>query len=570
VTLLAVADGSSDSRALLLERIADGDDTIYGGEGDDAIFGQGGDDLLFGEGGADLLSGGAGDDALDGGSGDDAMVGDQALVDVAGADTLDVVQGLWVVHTDASAEAALGIELGESGTTVVPALQIIPGREVDVESIALARLLGDQAAFAADNRLATSDGGSLLTYSSVVTEVGGNDTLAGGEGDDTLVGDDLRVLERSFEFDAARMAEAKAIARSLLDVSDDFSDLIHEQYRLLEDLECGGDDGTPVFIELGKDLLEGGEGHDVLIGDDSTLVSASFIVPLGLAFDLWLLIDGVSDAADEIVHGVLDLAHLELHLRAGHPLERVLLGNDLVLGGGGNDLVIGDALVTRSATVRLLAGGTPLPAGTWHDDDWNDAGEQGEPWQQLDRHDHDLGPVRVGADQIDGGLGDDLVLGDSLASISITLQLADGTLTGFCDLTMLSVVYWLTLEDPSFGTAAGVEPDADDIDGEQGDDILFGQAGEDAISGGEGDDWLIGGADRDVLDGGAGDDTTYSGNNNSSALRAAVAARQIDWEGAFSRFGQPFSPFGVNASKLQSVGHLPGFIVLSEKKQETV
>jgi hypothetical protein len=65
-------------------------------------------------------------------------------------------------------------------------------------------------------------------------------------------------------------------------------------------------------------------------------------------------------------------------------------------------------------------------------------------------------------------------------------------------------------------------------------------------------------------------ESTPKGENSSEALREAVAARQIDWEAAFTSFGQSFSPFGVDSTKLKSMGNLPGFLVLSEKNEETV
>jgi Ca2+-binding RTX toxin-like protein len=573
------ADGSWDSRALLLNLIADGDDTIHGGGGDDAIFGQGGDDSLFGEGGVDFVSGGAGHDVLDGGDAGDMLVGDEARVDVAGGDAPNVVQGLMLVPTEDSQEEALGIELGEPGSLIVPMLQIVPGREVNAVEAVLAHLFGVPGGIA-DNRLATSDGGAFVPYASVVTDfthhlgqVRGNDALAGGEGDDTLVGDDLMVVERSYEFDVPGMAQAEAITRSLLDLSDDFSDLVHAQYPLLD----GSAEALAVAdheIELGKDMLEGGEGNDVLVGDDSTLASSDFTVPVGLALDFRLLTEGASDAGDEIVHGLLDLLCLEHH-RSGEVVP-VLLGNDVILGGAGNDLVVGDALVSRSATLRLVAGGTAVQGGdAWHDEDWNDAGEL-----DFEHHDHAIDGLRVGADQIDGGLGDDLVFGDSFASLTSTLQRAEGILDADYDLARVSAwhaldrlaqvrdtaAYWLAFQE-----AQQAELDnGDDVAGLDGADILFGQDGDDIVSGGDGDDWLIGGADKDALDSGAGDDDLYSGSNNSTALREAVAARQVDWESAFSGFGQPFSPFGVNGSKLQSTGYLPGFIILSEKHEETL
>ena len=106
--------------------------------------------------------------------------------------------------------------------------------------------------------------------------------------------------------------------------------------------------------------------------------------------------------------------------------------------------------------------------------------------------------------------------------------------------------------------------------GGSGDDILFGQDGADKIAGNAGEDWLIGGDDKDVLDGGPGRDEVKSGDNSSRQLREAIAARQIDWEGAFGNFGQPFVPFGVNGTKFKSPGNMDDYLVLSEKNEETV
>ncbi|MDZ4142417.1 MAG: putative Ig domain-containing protein, partial [Methylotenera sp.] len=85
-------DGSSIAHAdligtagvgLYLEGLS-GADTFYGsnladtfeaGDGNDTLYGEGGDDIINGESGNDTLNGGAGNDTLDGGSGDDTLDG---------------------------------------------------------------------------------------------------------------------------------------------------------------------------------------------------------------------------------------------------------------------------------------------------------------------------------------------------------------------------------------------------------------------------------------------------------------------------------------------------------------
>jgi hypothetical protein len=55
---------------------------------------------------------------------------------------------------------------------------------------------------------------------------------------------------------------------------------------------------------------------------------------------------------------------------------------------------------------------------------------------------------------------------------------------------------------------------------------------------------MIGGDGQDNLDGGYGSDKTSSGNESSSSLRGAVAARLVSWKESFKSFGLPYNPFG--------------------------
>ena len=621
------SDGSRDSRAVLLDLILDGNDEIRGGDGDDLVFGQGGNDNLFGDKGADFVSGGAGNDSVDGGDGNDILVGDVAIVDTKNGDMANIAHGLTVVATDVSREAEAGIELGVSGTTVVPMIQVSPGREINAEMMLLPHLFGYQHPLPQANDLATTDGGLLRPYVSVVTDfanhldqIRGNDVLSGGDGDDTLVGDDLVVVDRVIELNAANMANAEAVTRDLLDISDDFSDLVHEQFRLLGDLEDLDKrlkyDAVvidQVFL-VGADSLDGGQGNDVLVGDDNTMLTTTFVTPTDLAFSFRLFVEGVSDAGREIAHALLDLSYLEhrmrdevtlrphddhFHEELERHLDHVLMGNDTILGGGGNDFIIGDALVTRSTTVRVTAGGLPVHDGkkdAWQDDDWKEKSE-GEKalLKALEFHHRDdkLDPIRVGADHINGGTGDDLAFGDSFASTSSRLERGEGiTDSDYEDvkgdakkaierLMMLTDTnsYWLAFQDPGRVDHKGNDhwpddkPDVefdngDSMLGDDGDDILFGQDGEDVIEGDDGDDWLIGGKDKDELEGGTGDDTEKSGDEKSKSLLEEIASRQIDWEASFSGFGQSFSPFGADGAKLKNGKHLDDFLVLSEKSED--
>jgi Ca2+-binding RTX toxin-like protein len=596
------ADGSWDSRALLLELVADGDDTLAGGEGDDALFGQRGNDSLTGGNGDDLLSGGAGDDELAGGEGNDTLVGDDVHLDSATATFPNVRHGLLL-----------------DGAAIVPMASVEPGRDTNAPASVLAHVFENMP----DNSVALADGSVLVPFASVVTDFAhhlgqlrGNDRLWGEGGDDTLVGDDQMVYARAVSFDAGSMARAEAITRALLDVSDDFSDLVHRQYGLLEHDHHRVDDHRTVVdnvFTVGADLLYGGEGNDVLIGDDNLLMQPSFTLPAGLAGDFERFAEGVTDGGDELVHAVLDLGDLAHHQRAAtvlephrnhvhevleHHVDVVAMGNDTIFGGNGNDLIVGDAFIVRTADVTLLADGSAWYFGkddAWQDDDWKDRrGLDDLGWKHGHHHDHDddhdddrrSTSIKVGADVISGGDGADLIWGDNLALIGSTVtrgaglgwkafdEAKDEVEDGLEALVQLTdgAALWLAPQAGDHhhhhhhdGGRGGLD-NGDHISGGEGDDILFGQGGDDTLCGDAGSDWLVGGDGKDRLDGGPGKDKLQGGSDSSSGLRSAIASRTIDWSDSFGNYGLTYAPFGgLTLAKGGGQQNLSSFAFVSDR-----
>jgi Ca2+-binding RTX toxin-like protein len=569
------ADGTWASRALLLDLAADGDDVLSGGDGDDSVFGQRGNDSLTGDAGNDLLSGGAGNDRVDGGDGNDTVVGDDVSVDSPGAAFPNVMHGYLV-----------------DGVAVVPAMQVAPGATPDAAAAALAQIFGN-VALPASNLLPVAGGGSLTPYAAVLTDFAhhlgqlhGNDTLFGGAGDDQLIGDDQIVVSRTVTFDAAAMARTEALTRALLDITDDFSDLVHDQYHQLDarwwdhDYDWWDHDSDDVVVDnvftVGADSLDGGAGNDVLIGDDSILAETTFTLQVGYADDFERFTEGAADAADEAAGAVLDLMQLDVHLRdqtvlvkhgthwdteVVHHIDLVAAGNDTLNGGDGNDLLIGDAFTVRTAQVNLVAGGTVSNTSdddAWKNADWYDGYHchgSDHDFSDFGWQDHwHFDATASSADVINGGAGNDLVWGDSLALVSTTITRGAGisnsyydharndTEDALCGLVALtdSADYWLALQEGGHCN----NDYADTISGNDGDDILFGQAGNDTLKGGNGNDWLVGGDGSDSLDGGTGINHNSSGNDDSSSLRTAVSSRLVNWKDSFKNFGVPFTPFG--------------------------
>jgi Ca2+-binding RTX toxin-like protein len=405
------------------------------------------------------------------------------------------------------------------------------------------------------------------------------------------------------------MARAEAITRNLLDISDDFSDLVHEQHDLSDEDHDHHhhdhhhhDDHSLVIdseLVLGEDQLHGGAGNDVLIGDDSSVLELNVTLGTGLAEGFEHFVEGVDNAAGEIAHAVIDIMALEHQLRdvlveiphkdhthpsVEHHADFLFIGNDYLRGGDDNDLIIGDNLQVRSAIITLVSGvaGPDDPWQDWRkgvldDDDWRDRDdERHKHGHHKHHHEHGLDPVLFGMDAIEGGQGDDVIWGDSVAMLTTDIargegladkEYKDGKHHAEHSLKQLEKLedanhLWLDSDEHGHHHHAYFEVlghdhkhhgkhhgkhhhhnNGDDISGGEGDDVMFGQAGDDTLRGDDGDDWLIGGHGKDDLDGGSGKDKIKKGEDKSSKLRDEVGERLIDWGDAHRGLGLSFTPF---------------------------
>ena len=580
------ADGTWDTRALLLSLVDDGDDELVGGNGSDALYGQRGNDKLSGEAGDDFLAGGTGNDVVDGGIGNDTLVGDEALIDSSNPMAPNVAQGFLVMPV------AGDLVIPVHGKIIVPMLAVTPGREVNAAASVLPHLFAYNPAIPVDNSLHTVTGERVVVYASVITDIAhhlnllnGNDRLTGGDGNDTLVGDDMVVIASTVTFDARAMAKAEVLTRSLLTVSADFSDLIHNQYKLLgthRDVESEKADDLLVIdnvYHLGEDYLDGGAGNNVLVGFNSISVVTSFTLSVTLAEKSEWFQKDLADTAEEIINATVDLDYLEHRLRdkkvqvqvgkkiesrIQHHVDRIFMGNDTLLGGEGSDLIIGDALIVHAALVSLTAGvpltSTVIVSGeeghdNWRDEQhWNERGERSAWWKNMDyaeHHAYQLDLMQVNADIINGGAGDDLIWGDSLALVNTRIVRAAGISNKvFEDASHeaqegldQSVMLTTGLTNPENGSSLNA---SDIISGGAGNDIIFGQNGQDQLWGDAGNDWLLGGAGKDTLNGGTGANQLYSEETNTNKLRSLITSTMSNWSTAFTSVGLPVVPFSNN------------------------
>lgn len=173
-----------DDRANVI-RGGRGDDTVFAGGGGDSVLGGGGDDILVGDDGDDDLAGEGGEDVLRGGDGDDLLIGgDDADRMVGGPGTLDTAD--------------------------------YTGRAQPV-SVTIGGGPGDDGG--------KPDGGA----GDRDTVTGSVENLTGGNGADTLIGNDLNnQIRGNLGADTMRGGEG----RDLIRAQDGVADLV---------IDCGAD-----------------------------------------------------------------------------------------------------------------------------------------------------------------------------------------------------------------------------------------------------------------------------------------------------------------------------------------
>ena len=149
------------------------------------------------------------------------------------------------------------------------------------------------------------------------------------------------------------------------------------------------------------------------------------------------------------------------------------VGNDIINGGAGHDIIFGDTLNTDGNVLN---------------------------WVSV------------------GGRPADLVQGSGLKALQVFLEMRDGHAPTNGDLYQ-----YIKDHHADFNLADDPRGGDDTIHGGTGDDIIYGQGGNDTlygddgndiIYGGAGDDKLYGGEGNDVLHGGSGNDTLEGGNGN--------------------------------------------------------
>jgi Ca2+-binding RTX toxin-like protein len=422
-----------ETQLLLVSLLEDGNDVLEGGAGDDALFGGRGNDTLKGGTGNDFLVGNAGDDVLEGGDENDILVGDDATRVVYDSALPNVLHGLHLINGNGQ---FAGVVLGDRGTRVVPIGSAVPGHDLDPFVGVLTQAINDLSILPDDNVLDRVDGTYLVPFASIITDVAhhldllaGNDKLFGGTGDDTLVGDNAVVFSPNLTIDQAFIESAFHMSWDLLGAFDEFGDLIHGLHHAVGDADGHHPSYSheDVIVDrtfyLGNDEMDGGAGNDFMVGDDMMVMAPSFAVPVRLVDDFHHLIhdlEKVGDEADRGLDELDDVSHdlrdvivsvkqgKRVQMRLEHHIDRIVAGSDLLVGGDGDDVLVGDNWSYLAPRVTVTSDGYPGDHNCWYHHDWGH-------WQgsHHDGYHHD-GPGDVwivGNDTLRGGAGNDLLAG---------------------------------------------------------------------------------------------------------------------------------------------------------------
>jgi Ca2+-binding RTX toxin-like protein len=217
----------------------------------------------------------------------------------------------------------------------------------------------------------------------------------------------------------------------------------------------------------------------------------------------------------------------------GVVVEPLTFGDDFISGRAGDDLLSGDARAQLEPPVGTFGGPTPFADALFGDEVGGNDVLQGGPGNDILLGDAGtlFGNAHGGNDSLLGGPGDDILYGDAVSGAAPSrADTPDGT-----------ILIWVPIE----GTGSGGD---DYLNGGQGNDLLVGDGhhplgagGDDVLLAGSGDDTLVGdfvlganpGGD-DQLFGGAGDDTLHG-----DFSEPAFASADIGQGGNDVLFGGP-------------------------------
>jgi Ca2+-binding RTX toxin-like protein len=458
-----------------------------GGPESDQLFGGFGCDWVFGQEGDDLVRGGQGDDIVEGGPGADVGLGDQGD---------DIVVGGSSVHVGESG----AITEGRSGTGAPDGNDLLIGDGGPDGFAGADVLIGDNGT---PSWPSEPDGDNAVVLADLPI------ALAGRFGNDILIGDSAPAgfsstdVDATFPDDDGSLSWCAALGTNDdVVIEDDANDRLFGQAG--DDCLAGAQDEDYLEGGSGGDRLAGGAGDDDILGGSS----ATNGQPMG---DDGLRLRQPLDRDDD-PSGLVDSS------AAGLPD-----GGDLIAGGEGDDVMIGDnGRITRPGGiigegVRHVA----MADTTMGDTSGSDSifGGDGDDmlYGQLDDTAGGGNDAIGTGDILHGEDGRDVIIGDvAVVILTPTEQLGEDATLGLRGTIIAEPVYQAgTLIALTYTPAQAVGVGGADLAlGGEGDDVLRLGFGPDLANGGAGNDVLFGAQGPDALWGGFGHDRIFGGHGS--------------------------------------------------------
>ncbi|HYD49268.1 MAG TPA: hypothetical protein VEB21_13010, partial [Terriglobales bacterium] len=444
--------------------------------GKDLIDAGAGRDIVAAGGNNDWVEGGAEGDLLGGNAGDDSVYGDSS-----NGQTLTLAQAIAAGETQA--------RLGDTGDLI------------------------------------TADGGNDVVVGAATDDrvYGGlgADVIVGGGGDDNIFGD-RGLVSGTLEWTAARQT---TVSGGVKFFSYNTAHITEEESNSVGDADViyGGAGKDWIFAGAGDDYVEGGNSEDDANVDDDVLFG-------GAGSDIVIGGSGKDHLSGDSAS--VDAANLsgDDYLDGGAGDDEILggKGNDILVGGAGIDTLVGgegDDVYWGGAGDDVIVLGPGKDTFIYERGDGTDVvvnDPSGTGAAYLDSIALGSGisradvKFRLGSLMIDLGDGDEIHIAgfdhEDPASTRVlsSLRFADGEVMTFDDI--LDQGFDLDGTDGNdliYGSGV-----TDRIDAKEGDDAVVGRAGDDVVLGGGGDDTLDGMDGADNLDGGLGNDQVFGGEGN--------------------------------------------------------
>lgn len=498
---------------------------VIGSKFDDTLRGDGLNNKLQGGEGNDTLDGRGGVDWLDGGAGNDWLIGSTNDYMIDGGDNTDSVDfsdnsnGV-IVTLNNSANGTIGNVGGTAATTIIKNVENVAGSQ-----------FGDT--ITGDNLNNLLIGGYDHTAVAVTPN---DDTISGGAGADTIVGDVMidsvvigtiyagsDLLNGGSENDVIYGDSAPLLSNTEVEV------LADQSVEYIRNIDT---DATLATVYGGNDTLMGGAGDDYLNGG-SGFDTVDYSSSLGKVYVNLNINSAIGEGTDQLfnIENIIGSMSMLGDTLVGNSLVNTIIGSsggDTLSGLGGNDTLDGklgsdwadysySSGVVIDLSTALSGSGIVLVTDTDKlisieniiGSNFADTmtGTAGVSNTFLGNGGNDTFFAFGDGDKFDGGSGSDSVdYISALSGINVTL----GSSSGSDELVSIENIYASLNQDTLIG-------DSNDniLDGRDQNDTLNGMGGNDTLLGGSGNDTLIGGSGADTLDGGTGQDMAdYSASNS--------------------------------------------------------